>query len=436
MNVSYVELKGDLGPSGAGAAITLQRSSGLTDAAGFRRFPPGPQRATADAGGGWSITAVANDNAGIEPAGSYYTLMIDQPGVPRNQYKIELNSAGGVIQYITALTPVADPDAGGVSQSRAAGLMVAVQSTPLAQLEYFDQWQQTITGQTDDPLPPFGLTFGSQTRENVSYGDPVTGPAFWLGYNPHLLSAEEGSSSHGAVGMSCFADAGETNNGVGGHGLKFDVGFRSMDGKHATNAIEMVAVDDNTNAVSLAFRCGTGRSAGGRSEINFSNSDGSFDFMTMDGVAGHITVYQPTTFQAELVSIANSAGSGILAISGQTEAGLAFQQLGDNKWFFQMAGTRMFFSSYQGLHWLLVPGASCATARSDIFSVTQVFSSLIVSGGANLGNDATDGFLYLPAVSGPPTGLPAVQPGAVACAYDVTDNKLYVYNSGWRSTQL
>jgi hypothetical protein len=132
--------------------------------------------------------------------------------------------------------------------------MAAVQSTPLGQLQYVDQWQQTITGQTDDPLPPFGLTFGSQTYQNVIYGDPVTGPAFWFGYNPHLLSAEAASSSHGAIGISCFADAGDTNDGAGGHGIEFNVAFRSKDGNHATNAIEIVAVDDNANVVSLAFR--------------------------------------------------------------------------------------------------------------------------------------------------------------------------------------
>jgi hypothetical protein len=460
MTVDYVELKGNLGVSAAGAAVTLQCSSWLSDAASRGQFPPEPKKVIADAGGRWAITAIANDNPSIMPAGSYYTLTIDVPGASRRQCKIELNFADGDTQYIVALAPVAAPGAGtsyllasnnlddvadsaaalanlgGVSQSQAEGFMVAVQSTQLNQLEYFDQWQQTITGQTDDPLPPFGLTFGSQTYENVIYGDLVTGPAFWLGYNPHLLSAEEESSAHGALGISCFADSGDTNNGAGGHGMEFNVAFRSKDGNHATNAIEVVAVDDNANVVSLALRCGNGHNAGGYSEINFSNSDGSLGFMTMDGVAGNITVYQPATFEGEFVSIVNSTGPGILVISGETVAELAFQQSGENKWFFQMAEALMVFSSSQGPHWLLIPGASYAAARSDIYSVTQVFSSLIVSGGAVLGNDATDGFFYLPAVSGAPTGVPTFQAGSVACAYDVTGNKLYIYNSGWQTVEL
>jgi hypothetical protein len=460
MTVSYVELKGKLGASAAGATITLQRSSELGDATARQRFPPEPQQVIADADGGWSITAVANDNAGLKPAGSYYALTIDQPDGSRNRYRIELNSDGGAVQYIAALALGTDPLAsspylladnnlddvaspaaalanlGGLSQAQADGLMVADRTTPLGQFEYFDQWSQVITGQTDDPLPAFGLTFGAQTYHNVIYGDPVTGPAFWFGYNPHLLSAKEGSASHGAIGISCFADAGDTNNGSGGHGLEFNFSFRSRDGQHATNAIELVAVDDNTNAVSLALRCGTGHSPGGYSEINFSNADGSFNFMTMDGVAGNITVYQPTTFQAELVTVTNSAGPGILIVNGTTEAELAFQQSGENKWFFQAADDLMYLSSFRGPHWLLIPGSSYAAAKSDILSMTQVFSSLIVSSGANLGNNAADGFFYLPAVSGPPTGVPTAQAGSVACAYDITGNKLYVYNSGWHSAEI
>lgn len=386
--MNYVELKGNLGPSAAGAAVSLQCSARLGNpAGGGTELAAKAQRTTADAEGRWAITAIASDNPGMPP-GSSYTLTIDAPGMPRRQCRIELNFAGGATQYIAALAPdaaldastiylvasnnlsdVASPAAalanlGGVSQSQAKGLMAAVQSTPLGQLQYVDQWQQTITGQTDDPLPPFGLTFGSQTYQNVIYGDPVTGPAFWFGYNPHLLSAEAASSSHGAIGISCFADAGDTNDGAGGHGIEFNVAFRSKDGNHATNAIEIVAVDDNANVVSLAFRCGTDHNPGGWSEINFSNSDASLNFMTMDGVTGNITVYQPTMFATEFVSVVNKDGPGILIINGQALAELAFQHLGENKWFFQTAGDLMFLSSAQGPHWMLSPGATYATARS------------------------------------------------------------------------
>jgi hypothetical protein len=460
MSVRHVELKGNLGASAAGAVITLQCSSWRKEARSGRRFPPGPHRAVADARGRWSVTAVANDSPGIVPSGSDYALVIHWPTGTRSRYKIELNFSGGPVQYLAALAPPADPaggsgyllasnnlddvdstavalaNLGGVSQAQAQGFMVAQRSTPLGPHEYVDQWQQIITGQTDDPLPSFGLTFGSQTYESTTYGDPVTGPAFWLGYNPHLLSAEEASSSHGAIGISCFADAGDTNDGAGGHGIEFNVGFRSKDGNQATNAVEIVAVDDDSNVVSLAFRCGTGQNDGGRSEINFSNADGSISFVTMDGVAGNITFRQPVDFRTEFVSVTSSTGPAILIIDGQGVSELAFQQAGENTWFFQAAGTLMVLSSSQGPHWLLEPGASYTAARTGIYSVTQIFSSLIVSDGAELGTHATDGFLYLPAISGPPAGVPTAQAGSVACAYDITDDKLYIYNSGWRYAQM
>jgi hypothetical protein len=460
MSVNHVVLKGNLGGSAAGAVVALECSTWRSDTRSGRRIPPGPHRTVADARGRWSVAAVANDSPGILPSGSYYTLAIDWPGGSRSRYKIELNSAAAPVQYLVALTPPADPgdasgyllasnnlddvdstavalaNLGGVSQAQASGFMVAQRSTPLGPGEYFDQWQQIITGQTDDPLPPFGLTFGSQTYESVTYGDPVTGPAFWFGYNPHLLSAESASSSHGAIGISCFADAGDTNDGAGGHGMEFNVGFRSKDGKHATNAMEIVAVDDDSNVVSLAFRCGTGQNDGGRSEINFSNADGSVSFLTMDGIAGNITFRQPVDFRTEFVSVTSTTGPAILIIDGQDVAELAFQQAGENTWFFQAAGTLMGLTSSKGAHLLLVPGASYTAARTDILSVTQIFSSLIVSDGADLGSHATDGFLYLPAISGPPAGVPTAQAGSVACAYDITDNKLYVYNSGWHYAQM
>ncbi len=49
----------------------------------------------------------------------------------------------------------------------------------------------------------------------------------------------------------------------------------------------------------------------------------------------------------------------------------------------------------------------------------------------------TTGFLYIPAVAGAPTGVPAnTATGTVPIQYDTTGNKLYVYNGGWKSVTL
>jgi len=49
---------------------------------------------------------------------------------------------------------------------------------------------------------------------------------------------------------------------------------------------------------------------------------------------------------------------------------------------------------------------------------------------------ATEGFPYMPAMAGAPTGVPTAQTGFVPFHYDTTNNKLWVYNGGWKSTTL
>ncbi|HQR20124.1 MAG TPA: hypothetical protein PKV98_04620, partial [Burkholderiaceae bacterium] len=46
------------------------------------------------------------------------------------------------------------------------------------------------------------------------------------------------------------------------------------------------------------------------------------------------------------------------------------------------------------------------------------------------------GFPYLPAVAGTPTGVPTARAGFVPFVYDSTNNKLYVYNGGWKTTTV
>ena len=49
---------------------------------------------------------------------------------------------------------------------------------------------------------------------------------------------------------------------------------------------------------------------------------------------------------------------------------------------------------------------------------------------------ATEGFPYMPAVAGAPTGVPTAQTGYSPFVFDTTNNKLWVYNGGWKGTVL
>lgn len=52
---------------------------------------------------------------------------------------------------------------------------------------------------------------------------------------------------------------------------------------------------------------------------------------------------------------------------------------------------------------------------------------------APIATDATEGFLYIPMCAGTPTGTPSLGlTGHVPLIYDSTNNRLYVYDGGWR----
>ena len=48
----------------------------------------------------------------------------------------------------------------------------------------------------------------------------------------------------------------------------------------------------------------------------------------------------------------------------------------------------------------------------------------------------TDGFFYIPAAAGAPTGVPTAISGRVPMYYDTTNNNFYVYNGGWKKVLL
>lgn len=68
------------------------------------------------------------------------------------------------------------------------------------------------------------------------------------------------------------------------------------------------------------------------------------------------------------------------------------------------------------------------------------FHNWIVRATAGATTD-TDGFFYVPACAGPPTGVPArgtagIYAGSFPMRYDSTNNRIYVYNGAWRSVTL
>jgi hypothetical protein len=86
-------------------------------------------------------------------------------------------------------------------------------------------------------------------------------------------------------------------------------------------------------------------------------------------------------------------------------------------------------SSYLGFY-TTPSGSATGTER---FRITASGNMYNVAGGST---GMTDGFFYIPAAAGAPTGVPTAIANTVPMYYDTTNNKFYVYNGAWKSVIL
>jgi hypothetical protein len=75
------------------------------------------------------------------------------------------------------------------------------------------------------------------------------------------------------------------------------------------------------------------------------------------------------------------------------------------------------------------------TASVEFFQA-RLNSNIVLGATSALGTTATNGFPYIPTMAGTPTGTPTSFTGKVPMVYDTSNNKLYVYNSGWKGVTL
>jgi len=75
------------------------------------------------------------------------------------------------------------------------------------------------------------------------------------------------------------------------------------------------------------------------------------------------------------------------------------------------------------------PGSAASTERVRITETGNIYGTTGTTG-------MTNGFFYIPAAAGAPTGVPTAISGRVPMYYDTTNEKFYVYNGAWKSVLL
>jgi hypothetical protein len=191
-----------------------------------------------------------------------------------------------------------------------------------------------------------------------------------------------------------------------------------------TNSTTALTLDSSQNATfaGRVISNGTGYGVG-------ANSDANTPFNALTSING--------TFGA-LIKNTNAGSSAFAGINIEADSGQAgFRQYSTahSVW----AGKTLISAPSGGTGLVLLTNGT-GDAIDFWTNATQALSidasQNIVPGTAALATTATNGFIYLQTCAGAPTGVPTSYTGRVASIYDTTNNKLYIYNGGWKSVTL
>jgi hypothetical protein len=83
-----------------------------------------------------------------------------------------------------------------------------------------------------------------------------------------------------------------------------------------------------------------------------------------------------------------------------------------------------------GMYFPATNSVALSTAGTNRFEITAT-GNVVLGAQSAVGTTATDGFAYLPAGNGVPTGTPTAITGKVAFYFDANASKAYIYNGGW-----
>jgi hypothetical protein len=161
-----------------------------------------------------------------------------------------------------------------------------------------------------------------------------------------------------------------------------------------------------------------------------------FDDLTLDDdlvVGGDATIAGALGVTGA-VTLASASAAISATAAGTAQKYIRFASTGANAYFGIQDSLASFFSGAPAYDTTIYSPANPVTIIADGQVSLRLKAGSCILGSAALATNATDGFLYLVACAGQPTGVPTAFSGRNALIYDSTNKKINVYDGGWIKT--
>ena len=221
-----------------------------------------------------------------------------------------------------------------------------------------------------------------------------------------------------------------TNTAVGSSALNANttggsntaIGHQALNFNQTGSSNTMVGAQAGYNSV------GTGNTYVGQ-QAGFSNNTVGNTFNTFIGYfSGYNTTGSSNTFLGEESgqAITFGAKNTVIGRYSGNQDGIDIRTASNNIVLSDGDGNARQYYDGANNFWAWRNGG---TERMRITSTGNIYGTSGTTG-------MTDGFFYIPAAAGVPTGVPTAVSGCVPMYYDTTNNKFYVYNGAWKSVAL
>lgn len=286
----------------------------------------------------------------------------------------------------------------------------------------------SVITQNSTALVTTGSSSATQTTFRVrTVGTANNAPVFSLyreGVNEQVIWAGSGTIRFGfATDPAGYTDAQlltATKMGIDASG---NVGIGT------TSPASALHVRNNTAGITLDSTLGGGR----QYQLNplrtgLSNSG----FEIRDVTAGAAVISIDASQQVGI----GTASPGFKCVVADTVAGVVTSEIRNDSTN-SAATARLRFTTQGGESWIeafrnaggALTFATLSTERARIDSNGNIYGTSGTTG-------MTNGFFYIPAAAGAPTGVPTAVAGRVPMYYDTTNNQFYVYNGAWKKVTL